>query len=173
MNLKILIIGILVLVLSAISVNYTLNNMVPDTTENPEENYACTMEAKMCPDGSYVGRTGPKCEFEQCPSPSLTSVKVTTKIGQSSTGLNVTINPTEVISDSRCPMDVQCIWAGTVEVKTTLSTQVSHGEHVLKLGEPQNFGNYTVTLTEVSPDTKAGIKIQNSLYKFIFEVKNI
>lgn len=27
---------------------------------------ACTMEAKMCPDGSYVGRTGPKCEFAVC-----------------------------------------------------------------------------------------------------------
>jgi hypothetical protein len=29
---------------------------------------ACTMEAKQCPDGSFVGRTGPNCEFEECPS---------------------------------------------------------------------------------------------------------
>ncbi|MFZ2049261.1 MAG: Gmad2 immunoglobulin-like domain-containing protein [Minisyncoccia bacterium] len=29
---------------------------------------ACTMEARQCPDGSYVGRTGPKCEFAACPS---------------------------------------------------------------------------------------------------------
>jgi hypothetical protein len=28
---------------------------------------ACTMEAKLCPDGSAVGRTGPKCEFAPCP----------------------------------------------------------------------------------------------------------
>jgi len=28
---------------------------------------ACTMEAKLCPDGSYVGRTGPNCEFSPCP----------------------------------------------------------------------------------------------------------
>lgn len=28
---------------------------------------ACTMEAMMCPDGSYVGRTGPNCAFAQCP----------------------------------------------------------------------------------------------------------
>ncbi len=27
----------------------------------------CTQEAKLCPDGSYVGRTGPKCEFAACP----------------------------------------------------------------------------------------------------------
>ena len=28
---------------------------------------ACTMEAKLCPDGSAVGRTGPNCEFAACP----------------------------------------------------------------------------------------------------------
>jgi hypothetical protein len=28
---------------------------------------ACTTEAKLCPDGSSVGRTGPKCEFSACP----------------------------------------------------------------------------------------------------------
>ena len=28
---------------------------------------ACTMEAKLCPDGSAVGRTGPNCEFSKCP----------------------------------------------------------------------------------------------------------
>jgi len=29
---------------------------------------ACTEEAKLCPDGSAVGRSGPNCEFETCPS---------------------------------------------------------------------------------------------------------
>lgn len=28
---------------------------------------ACTMEAKLCPDGSAVGRTGSNCEFAPCP----------------------------------------------------------------------------------------------------------
>ncbi|MBU4217051.1 hypothetical protein L6270_04450 [Candidatus Parcubacteria bacterium] len=28
---------------------------------------ACTMEAKICPDGSAVGRSGPSCEFAVCP----------------------------------------------------------------------------------------------------------
>jgi hypothetical protein len=41
----------------------------PATPEQPgaEEPVMCTMEAKVCPDGSYVGRTGPKCEFAPCP----------------------------------------------------------------------------------------------------------
>lgn len=29
---------------------------------------ACTMEAKLCPDGSAVGRSGPNCEFAACPA---------------------------------------------------------------------------------------------------------
>ncbi|MFA5355308.1 MAG: hypothetical protein WC302_01020 [Candidatus Paceibacterota bacterium] len=33
-----------------------------------EEPVVCTEEAKFCPDGSYVNRTGPNCEFAECPS---------------------------------------------------------------------------------------------------------
>lgn len=33
----------------------------------PEEPVFCTQDAKQCPDGSYVGRTGPSCEFAACP----------------------------------------------------------------------------------------------------------
>jgi putative hemolysin len=29
---------------------------------------ACTLEAKICPDGTAVGRVGPNCEFAQCPA---------------------------------------------------------------------------------------------------------
>lgn len=39
---------------------------VASTTPLP---VACTMEAKLCPDGSSVGRSGPKCEFLPCPTP--------------------------------------------------------------------------------------------------------
>ena len=27
----------------------------------------CTLEAKICPDGSAVGRSGPNCAFAACP----------------------------------------------------------------------------------------------------------
>jgi hypothetical protein len=32
-----------------------------------EESVFCTQDAQQCPDGSYVGRTGPDCEFAPCP----------------------------------------------------------------------------------------------------------
>lgn len=32
-----------------------------------QEQVFCTQETKLCTDGSYVGRTGPNCEFTPCP----------------------------------------------------------------------------------------------------------
>lgn len=32
------------------------------------EEQVCTKEAKVCPDGTTVGRTGPNCEFARCPA---------------------------------------------------------------------------------------------------------
>lgn len=39
-------------------------------TPQPVENIACTLDARVCPDGSYVGRVAPTCEFAPCPGPS-------------------------------------------------------------------------------------------------------
>ena len=46
---------------------------------------ACTTEAKLCPDGSYVGRTGPNCEFAACPMPVASSTSVGTSTWQTYT----------------------------------------------------------------------------------------
>lgn len=43
---------------------YEVSN--PDQIKIPEGT-ACTMDAKICPDGSAVGRSGPNCEFAKCP----------------------------------------------------------------------------------------------------------
>lgn len=37
---------------------------------NPNDSIVCTADAKLCPDGSYVGRIGPHCEFARCPGSS-------------------------------------------------------------------------------------------------------
>ncbi len=42
---------------------------VAEQTATPQ--MACTLEAKICPDGSSVGRTGPSCEFAACPLPGV------------------------------------------------------------------------------------------------------
>jgi hypothetical protein len=37
---------------------------------------ACTLEAKMCPDGTSVSRSGPSCEFAKCEPPNVELVDV-------------------------------------------------------------------------------------------------
>lgn len=39
-----------------------------NSRENPTNPVACTSEAKICPNGSSVGRVGPNCEFAPCAS---------------------------------------------------------------------------------------------------------
>ncbi|GIW61985.1 MAG: hypothetical protein KatS3mg089_0837 [Patescibacteria group bacterium] len=49
--------------------------MCPKSTPTPSASFpsfgddqvVCAMDAKQCPDGSFVGRTGPNCEFAACP----------------------------------------------------------------------------------------------------------
>lgn len=50
--------------------NINLFNQILSTFKFTDSNQgptACTQEAKQCSDGSYVGRTGPNCEFTACP----------------------------------------------------------------------------------------------------------
>ncbi len=37
------------------------------TPANPDDGVLCTMDAKLCPDGTSVGRIPPNCEFAPCP----------------------------------------------------------------------------------------------------------
>lgn len=51
----------IIVVITAFVTYYFISSKV-----NKNEQAFCTMEAKMCPDGSYVGREGPNCEFAKC-----------------------------------------------------------------------------------------------------------
>ncbi len=41
--------------------------VAPTANCDADDQVACTHEAKACPDGSYVGRQPPTCEFAPCP----------------------------------------------------------------------------------------------------------
>lgn len=64
------IIIIILLVLVGIFGGYfVLNQMKQNQTPTPApDQKACSQEAKICPDGSGVGREGPNCEFAACPA---------------------------------------------------------------------------------------------------------
>ena len=45
-----------------------VDDLSDDTATSSTAFVSCTMDAKQCPDGSYVGRMGPDCEFAACPN---------------------------------------------------------------------------------------------------------
>lgn len=58
-------------VVTAILSTFRFTDSVISADEGGEDQTVCTMDAKQCPDGSYVGRVGPRCEFALCPSGAL------------------------------------------------------------------------------------------------------
>jgi len=50
------------------SLNDATETTATITITKESKTVACTKEAKLCPDGSTVGHTGPNCEFAQCPT---------------------------------------------------------------------------------------------------------
>jgi len=70
------------------------------TAEAPEEPVFCTQDAKQCPDGSFVGRVAPNCEFEACPDTSNASTTLATVVnfdGKTFSPQNITIKAGETV----------------------------------------------------------------------------
>ena len=132
---------------------------------------ACTMEAKVCPDGTSVGRSGPACEFSECPTteqPTKTGVG----IGETVSVSGVAFTPLEVTQESRCASDVTCIQAGTVQVRTKVVTGATSQEMVLTLGTSVSFGGKQIQLVTASPYPISTHRIQPAEYQFTFSVSD-
>ncbi len=130
--------------------------------------YECNADGKICPDGTMVGRTGPACEFTACPPDEPTRV-VTVALSGVANVRGESIRPLELIEDSRCPVGVNCIWAGTVKIKVVFMTKTGDINATLTLGEPFDTKTQRVTLTGVTPVKNAGDEIAPGDYRFTFE----
>lgn len=150
----------------------------------------CPTDAKVCPDGSSVGRTGSKCEFAACPNTPAKTPTATPKEATPSTPTSpaisgtvvaryservsvggVAITPVEVVEDNRCPSDAQCVWQGTIKVRTRIQIGTILTEKFMEIGKPVVVDTKTITLSAVIPAPKIGQPIGSNLYRFTFEVK--
>lgn len=121
MNSRLLIGGVAVV---AVVVALWFMNSTP--AEAPVGQY-CTMDAKLCPDGSYVSRSGPNCEFAQCPIVATTTTDGGRGILPYNSGVkgSVFLGPTCPVM--RDPPDPQCAdkpYATTIQVSRKGSSSV-------------------------------------------------
>lgn len=100
------------------------------------------------------------------------SQNVEAGIGQTVTALDVSITPTEVVEDSRCPSDVQCVQAGRVRVRAEISSGLGTATQVFLVGESITTEAEAITLLEVKPSSKLStVTLKPSDYRFVFKIE--
>ena len=94
----------------------------------------------------------------------------TAGLGQYATVNGLRIRPIEVVEDSRCPANVQCVWAGRLVVRARMTgpgwTQIRDFE----LGVFQAVDRYRVTLISAEPSKATPGEIDRRAYRFTFAV---
>lgn len=90
---------------------------------------------------------------------------------------NVRVKFLELIEDSRCPTDANCIWAGNARIKVQISKHGQRAKTVtLNTGvNPQSvlFGGYQIKLTSLTPEPRTNIRIRRDGYVATFTIAKV
>jgi hypothetical protein len=94
------------------------------------------------------------------------------RFGETVTALNLSIRPTRLLEDSRCPVDVQCIQAGRVTAEIEfISGGQTRRENISTDGNAVIFESFRIRLEEVRPEARVGVTIEDSQYLLILTVQ--
>ena len=103
------------------------------------------------------------------------NVKIHQETVDRKTGLRIKF--VELVEDSRCPTDTNCVWAGNAKIK--IRVRSSRGQaRTLTLNstlQPQtvSYAGYEFKLTGLTPQPRSNIRINRNGYRATLEVTNI
>lgn len=85
----------------------------------------------------------------------------------------LTVEFVRVVTDSRCPKDVTCVWAGevVVEVSTRTGSGAAGQQHEIKAGESATVGAYHVSIVNVQPEKLSTREIRPEDYRVTLKVE--
>ncbi len=86
-------------------------------------------------------------------------------------GIKITLN--HIVSDSRCPVDVQCIQAGNVVANVTLQGELDTETTDISSQSPHVFGRYQVTIVDITPVRKNSTPFDSGSYRIAFSVLHL
>lgn len=134
---------------------------IPSSSQSiPPSAVACTLDAKLCPDGSWVGREGPQCQFAACPgevvkkTPKCISLVNNLRTGSTdaTTSGEVSILQSYLAEDSSIyPEGLVTGYFGPATERAVQRWQGAHG--VLSSGSPETNG-----FGSVGPLTRFALK---------------
>lgn len=125
----------------------------------------------------------PASDYTPIPDGNATSTPVVTKpavkpygilvvsLGETVTFSDFSLKLIKVESDSRCPANANCVWAGTTTVRGEFVDKTGTTTKVIELGKTSTFGSVTVTLTEVAPQSITTQTITDTEYRFTLSVQ--
>jgi hypothetical protein len=100
------------------------------------------------------------------------SGNLTLRIGQDKNLGNFKIILESVVSDSRCPSDVICIWAGEVTVRAMFAYNGESVTKEMKLnGTGEVFHGFQVYVTKVTPEKESKKEINPEDYAVTFHLE--
>ncbi|HJS52254.1 MAG TPA: hypothetical protein VJ781_10175 [Pyrinomonadaceae bacterium] len=91
-------------------------------------------------------------------------------------GTRIKVKFIELIEDSRCPTDVQCVWAGNAKIKLRFSKGSS--EETVELNtfvKPKSveFGGHSFTLMGLAPRPRSNVRISRLGYTAALAAKRL
>ncbi len=158
-----ILVAILILVIIGVSMAvWQKNKAIPGPDNN--EPVACTLEAKICPDGTAVGRQGPRCEFTACPN--------------SDGGLNATSTDTVQGVSFRYPKEISrpfvslVDWPPKIQITNDSFTCTEAGVEIDRAGvtKKETINGRTYCVTKESEGAAGSVYAQYA-YAFPFDSK--
>jgi hypothetical protein len=102
----------------------------------------------------------------------LNGGSVNVEFGQSVTVSGLSIKFDSILEDSRCPIDVNCIQAGTVRVQTELGIEGVSYDQAFTLAQAVLVAGKEITLVQVEPYIQSDAETTDSDYRLTFKVIN-
>lgn len=93
----------------------------------------------------------------------------TAGFGQIAYSNGVSVRPVRLIEDSRCPANVQCVWAGRLIVRAEIIGGNWRQTRDLELGKPQPIADGILTLVAAAPQKAAPGQVEPGSYRFTFD----
>lgn len=121
----------------------------------------------------FISKTERGSQLDESVSPGDNQSKIALKVGGEEIFNNeLGIKLLKIVSDSRCPLGVKCVWAGEVTAEIELKSGSFLGKVTLSnRGGEYMFENYLIKLTQVRPEKRQEMAILQDEYMAFFSIK--